>query len=405
MGFRISGRQDSLLVAGFAIALLVVFQRSLQYVFQVAREIERTYGVALTPALLILTVMFVFHMNANRREMRGEASAAGREAALAWARTRELEQLMAFGQALSRTLTPDALNEAIWRYLPMFAPEADLWMLVRTGDEWERVTDRSNARWPAGTIEAVADAIVRMPPQQFERPDGLEHGGFLCYVLGGDQAGVIGVAPATIAPDVRRTIGAAAALLGIALRNVQLFAEVRDHGLTDDLTGCFNRAHGRETLDNELARAQRSQAPLSLIMFDIDQFKRINDEHGHRCGDDVLAAVGQRLRQVLRRSDVRCRLGGDEFLIVLPETPAAGALRVAEWVRGEIQQIAIAGRGGAINPSISVGVATADAGEQADELLERADRALYAAKAAGRNCARSAARPVQLYEVLAADAG
>src|SRR5260370_32074502 len=131
MKFRVSGRHDSLLLAGFTFALLVIFQRSLQFLFHVASDIERTYGVALVPALLILTVMFVFHMHANRREMRVEAATAGREAAVARARTRELEHLMAFGQALSRALSVDALHEAIWRHLPALAPDADLWMLVR----------------------------------------------------------------------------------------------------------------------------------------------------------------------------------------------------------------------------------------------------------------------------------
>src|SRR5258705_1650164 len=137
MKFRVTGRHDSLLLAGFAFALLVIFQRSLQFLFTVASDIERTYGVALIPALLILSVMFVFHMSANRREMRAEALTASKEAELARARTRELEHLMTFGQALSRTLSVDALHEAIWRHLPALANGAEIWMLVRRDAEWE----------------------------------------------------------------------------------------------------------------------------------------------------------------------------------------------------------------------------------------------------------------------------
>jgi diguanylate cyclase (GGDEF)-like protein len=391
MKIRVTGRHDSVLLAGFTFSLLVVFQRSLQFLFNVAGDIEKTYGVALIPALLILSVMLVFHVNANRREMKVEAITAAREAELARARTRELEQLMIFGQALSRALTMEAVHEVIWRHLPPFAAGADVWMLVRRDNDWERVTDRAHARWKAGDIEAVADRILEGSPETFERPDGVERDGYICYVItaGGRAAGVIGVAAPTLSAAVRRTVGAASTLLGIALRNVQLFEEVREHGLKDSLTGCFNRAHGIDTLESELARARRSETAVSVMMFDIDQFKRINDAHGHLCGDEILAAVGSRLRQVLRKSDLRCRYGGDEFMIVLPETPASGAARVSEWVRGEIEQIDVRVRGESVRPTVSIGVATSGAADTVDTVLERADHALYAAKAAGRNCVRA----------------
>ena len=113
MRMRVTGRQDPLLFAGLAFALLVVFQRSIQDVLNAAGDIEQTYGVALRPALLILSVMFVFHQQAKRREIKAEASAAAIEATLARAHLVELERLMLFGQTLSRTLSIDGLREAV----------------------------------------------------------------------------------------------------------------------------------------------------------------------------------------------------------------------------------------------------------------------------------------------------
>jgi diguanylate cyclase (GGDEF)-like protein len=393
MRLRISGRHDSLLLAGLTFALLVIFQPSIQYGLEVAREIERHYGVALIPALLILTVMFIFHQQANRREIKAEAARAATEASLARARAEELEHLMVFGQALARALSIENVRETAWLHLPRMTGAHDLWVLLRTDNGWERITDTGRARWVDDEIEVIADEVIAQPSERLSSGAGVEVSGHTCFpmMVGQRAIGVVGVIAPDGSLDVKRKTGAAAALLCVAVRNVQLFAHVRDNSVKDVLTGCFTRAHALEILDAELARARRSNAPLSVVMFDVDQFKRINDSYGHTCGDAVLAAVGQRVRHVLRRSDVRCRYGGDEFLVILPETGEAGVLRVGEWLRTEIEQVQVQ-LPERVTVTISVGVATAQPGETlGTALIDRADRALYEAKAAGRNCVRAAA--------------
>jgi two-component system, cell cycle response regulator len=166
---------------------------------------------------------------------------------------------------------------------------------------------------------------------------------------------------------------------------------VHENSVRDELTGCFNRRHALEVVDAELRRARRSQMPLSMVMFDLDYFKRVNDRFGHLAGDAVLASVGARMKAVLRGSDLKCRYGGEEFLILLPDTPVNGALHVAETLRRELEQHPVTWNDREIPFTASFGVTAITPGE-IDPLviMARADAALYRAKESGRNCVRLA---------------
>jgi diguanylate cyclase (GGDEF)-like protein len=392
MRLRIRGRYDSLLLVGFAAALLLIFERSVQYGLDVARDIERIYGVALLPALFILTIMFMFHEVAKRREATAEAAAAAVEATVARVRMVELENLMRFGHALAGSLSTEALKETIWQHLPALASQAPVWVVLRTDTGWERLTDIGGLRWDGGAVESTAEAVAQSGATR-DSADGIEHDGQVCFPMraGLQVIGIMGIGVAESSFEVRRKLSAAAAFLSVAINNARLFAEVRAHGVKDDVTGCHNRKHTLEILQAETARARRTKASLSVVMFDVDNFKAINDQHGHSGGDAVLSAIGARLRESLRKSDVRCRYGGDEFLIVLPDTSNEGAARVAEWIRGQLEQLNVCAAGQPVPVTVSVGVATTQNPlESVEGLIDRADRALYQAKAAGRNCVRVA---------------
>ena len=176
--------------------------------------------------------------------------------------------------------------------------------------------------------------------------------------------------------------GLLASQLRSALQKVELDAA------TDALTGQWNR----RALDNILKRQVELQAaankPFSILMLDIDFFKRINDELGHMVGDDVLRAFAHRLRDCLRPSDFCARFGGEEFVVVLPETSAVAALDVAERIRKVVAQSPILEKP-RVQATVSIGVATKEQGQSIGELLAAADAAVYLAKNAGRNQVQS----------------
>lgn len=152
--------------------------------------------------------------------------------------------------------------------------------------------------------------------------------------------------------------------------------------LSDGLTGLFNRAYFDATIKQETARSLRSKKPLSLLIIDLDHFKRINDSYGHQAGDQALEKVAEVLREQSRISDTVCRYGGEEFAIILPETPRAHAQMVAERIRQKIGALEL---GFPLTSSIGINCAEKPEGLDPYILIAGADQALYAAKRNGRN--------------------
>ncbi|HET6211809.1 MAG TPA: diguanylate cyclase, partial [Micromonosporaceae bacterium] len=184
----------------------------------------------------------------------------------------------------------------------------------------------------------------------------------------------------------------------VAVDNVRMHQEAQRLSVTDPLTGLLNYRSLRESLRREVERANRFGRMLGVLVLDLDRFKEVNDSHGHAAGDAVLAEFAQRIRGVIREVDLAFRQGGEEFVVLLPETDAAGAVVVAERVGAVIRSAPIvvdAGPGTVpIGVTVSVGIAVyPDHGYSGQQVLEAADDALYAAKGAGRDRYQVAAVP------------
>jgi diguanylate cyclase (GGDEF)-like protein len=391
---RLITRNDATLVVGLIAGTIVVFQRPLRFIWDIAGDVQERYHVDLVPALTIFVGVFIFHESRKRLQAKADAIAAAAEAAQARMRSAELERLMTFSRALANALDEAKLQQVLWRFLPAFAGEREFWVLTRKLDRWDAlVRDTTGVnQQPVEELESVAERALLPESLSEAGIEGTAHGEALCFpMLAGEEVvGVLGIRDGSgLTQDERKALAAATGLMAIAVRNVNLFLATKEHGVRDGLTSCFNRTYGLEALDLELRRARRMRQPLSILMFDIDHFKTINDRLGHLRGDDVLRGVGVQLTHVTRSTDVRCRYGGDEFLVILPDTQLLGAQQVAENLRKQIGTLAMVAGEHTVAVTASVGVATATAAETgvmgATSLIERADEALYRAKRSGRN--------------------
>lgn len=175
-------------------------------------------------------------------------------------------------------------------------------------------------------------------------------------------------------------------------RAAEATAELRRVAATDPLTGLWNRRHLLERIEAETGRSRRNGWPLCLAILDVDHFKRVNDEHGHPAGDEVLRMLAGLFKDSVRLSDVVGRMGGEEFAILMPETDRAQARLVCERLREAVAERPIRlPSGEELGVTLSTGIALMAGREASDRLISRADSALYDAKADGRNCVKLAA--------------
>jgi len=186
---------------------------------------------------------------------------------------------------------------------------------------------------------------------------------------------------------IQRFSTALAEQMSLAFANLMLRETLKFQSVRDPLTGLFNRRHMEESLARELMRAARNHKPVAVLMFDLDHFKRFNDDFGHEAGDILLRELGSLLRSQTRGGDVACRYGGEEFLIILVEASVDSAVRRAEALREQVRNMHIHDRGQTF-PQVTVSIGVAgfpEHGTSAQQVISSADKALYRAKTSGRD--------------------
>jgi diguanylate cyclase (GGDEF)-like protein len=218
-------------------------------------------------------------------------------------------------------------------------------------------------------------------------------GGYICVPMmaQGEALGMLnlqgGASQPRLTESKQRLVVNVSEHIALALANLKLRETLRSQSIRDPLTGLFNRRYMEESLERELHRALRKHSPVGIIMLDIDRFKRFNDTFGHDAGDTMLRELSAFLQSHVRGEDIACRYGGDEFVLILPETPLEATQQRAEHIRETVKHLSVEHRHeplGAITLSLGVAVFPVH-GETAEVVLQAADAALYRAKQAKRD--------------------
>lgn len=363
--------------------------------------------ISLCVLLLGLTGFVVLREQARRTraESRLQSSQRELESSLEEARSsaRYLAQLGELGDLLQGCRSIDEAMEVLRAIAPRLlgVDAGDVYFGRDGGDDFTRIGGwgatgfaprNAIARgdcWAVrrGHLFPAGDSTANVCCPHVHALDGRHH---VCVPLAaqGEAHGLLVIENAMRLSSVqRRLLRSMAEQLSLALANLRLQESLRSQSIRDSLTGLYNRRYLDASMAREVARAERHEQDLSLLIVDIDHFKRVNDTLGHDAGDAVLAQVAATLDLGTRGEDIACRYGGEEFVVVMPGADARVAQRRAEELRAAIENAGITYAGRPVGPiTVSVGVATFPAkGGDATTLRQAADQALYAAKRAGRN--------------------
>lgn len=325
---------------------------------------------------------------------------------------RQVKDLLVLIQELtSRAVRSDSVGDLFSRAFPtllrclsfdvgvavMLEQNLDLYLAARTNAE-PLVNDELVSRirrtlenvipLSFATTEVVVKSEITMLSVGDDAPD-IEQETHAILLQGTRTAGLLllfrgGAAFSESEQQVLQIFSTQVAML---LDTIEARAKIANLADTDDLTGIWNKRYFRRYLPQEIERARTFDIPLALLLFDIDDFKRINDGYGHVIGDVVLSELCGVVRETLRPTDILARFGGDEFAIILPHTDAKGAVAVAERVMRRVRALAIpTDDEGSIRCSISIGIAEFRGDDaSANDLIRRADERLYLSKRQGKN--------------------
>ena len=369
------------------------------------RRVEELSDAAIVPVKMILVLSVLFGLIALAfalRRRRLLATAGAIESRREDAERRYADSQARFGEAMQVAENQGEGHELLIRHLEAGTPEAAITVLIRnnSGDRLEPAVplpEDSPLAEPLEHAKPRGCLAVRLsrPVDQGPTSDeiitcevcGAQPGESTCQPLlvGGEVIGsVLTTADHPASDAERRRISDSVTQAAPVLANLRNLALAELRAATDALTGLPNRRAIDDHLKRLLAQAGRSITPMSAILLDLDHFKEINDTYGHERGDEVLAALGALLRTELRGSDFAGRNGGEEFIVMLPDTDRAGAMRVAEHLRKAMHQLSLPGVTREVTASFGVATFPEDALE-GETLLRLADRALYAAKQNGRD--------------------